>query len=65
MSQVQSGDAFRPEDHPLVWFGDLLASFERGDFARAAECQAELDRLGWRVDRKPRRKARQRRGGGQ
>jgi len=63
MPQAQSRDDFRPEDHPLVWFGDLLASFERGDFGRAALCQAELGRLGWRVDRKTRRKPRAEGGG--
>jgi len=55
-----------PRDHPApVWFLDLYEADKRGDFARAAAAQAELDRLGWRVDRKPRRKpARQGRGGG-
>jgi len=58
--------AAEPErDHPApVWFVDLYEAAKSGDYARAAQAQAELDRLGWRVDRKPRRKARQAEGGG-
>lgn len=45
------------ESSPLLWFGWMLAALDRGDYARAADCQAELNQLGWRVsrirDRKP------------
>jgi hypothetical protein len=46
---------FAPEDSPIAWFGELVLSIERGDFGRAAESQRQLERLGWRVDRRKRR----------
>jgi hypothetical protein len=33
-------------EHPTYWFGVLEIARERGDFARAAEAQRELRRLG-------------------
>jgi len=45
-------DAFRPEESPIAWFGEMLLAIDRGDFQRAAESQRQLDRLGWRVNRK-------------
>jgi hypothetical protein len=40
------------ENNPIFWFGQLLFALDRGDFRRAFAARAELDRLGWRVDRK-------------
>jgi len=42
----------RPEESPIAWFGEMLLAIDRGDFDRAAESQRQLDRLGWRVNRK-------------
>jgi hypothetical protein len=53
----------RPEDEAVNWFLTLEIAADRGDFAGAAEAQRELDRLGWRVQRKPRVTV-ARRGGG-
>ena len=53
----------RPEDEPVNWFLTLEIAADRGDFESAAEAQRELDRLGWRVQRKPRQTV-ARRGGG-
>ncbi len=36
-------------DSPIYWFVVLTEAKERGDFARAAEAQKELDRLGIRI----------------
>jgi hypothetical protein len=44
----------RPEDEAVNWFLTLEIAADRGDFEGAAEAQRELDRLGWRVQRKPR-----------
>ena len=44
------------EDNPIFWFGEMLLGLDRGDFRRASDAQGELARLGWRIDRKPRRK---------
>jgi hypothetical protein len=30
----------------------MLVAIDRGDYMRAAESQRQLDRLGWRVNRK-------------
>ncbi|HZW31002.1 MAG TPA: hypothetical protein VFF52_09865 [Isosphaeraceae bacterium] len=43
----------RPEDEAVNWFLTLEIAAKRGDFEGAAEAQRELDRLGWRVQRKP------------
>jgi hypothetical protein len=43
----------RPEDEAVNWFLTLEIAANRGDFEGAAEAQRELDRLGWRVQRKP------------
>jgi hypothetical protein len=43
-------------DYPIVWFFRMVDASEKGFFDLAAEAQHALDRLGWRVDRKPRRK---------
>jgi len=54
-----------PREYPApVWFVELYEADKRGDFARAADCQSELARLGWRVDRNPRRKSPRKRGDG-
>ena len=55
MSRSKSLDDFRPEESPIAWFMEMLLAADRGDFERAAESQRQLDRLGWRVDRKKRR----------
>ena len=47
----------RPEESPIAWFGEMLLAIDRGDFERAAESQRQLDRLGWRVNRKRTRQA--------
>ena len=57
MPKPEPPDDFRPEESPLAWFADLLRALDHGDFTRAAECQHELTRLGWRVDRRKLRKA--------
>jgi len=44
----------RPEDEAVNWFLTLEIAADEGDFECAAEAQRELDRLGWRVQRKPR-----------
>jgi hypothetical protein len=55
MRRTRPPDEFRPEDSPIAWFGEMVLASDRGDFRRAYEAQAELGRLGWRVDRrKPR-----------
>ncbi len=43
------------EGNPIFWFGEMLLGLDRGDFRRASDAQGELARLGWRIDRKPRR----------
>ena len=46
----------RPEDEPVAWFAVLERARIEGDFARAAEAQRQLERLGVRVNyrrRKP------------
>ena len=45
------------EDNPIFWFAEMLLGLDRGDFRLASVAQDELTRLGWRVDRKPRRKS--------
>jgi hypothetical protein len=55
----------RPEDEAVNWFLTLEIAADRGDFAGAAEAQRELDRLGWRVQRKPRLTVVAGRGGGE
>lgn len=45
-------------DSPLLWFGWMLNALDRGEYARAGDCQAELDRLGWKVTRRRRPNAR-------
>lgn len=52
------------EDNPIFWFGEILLGLDRGDFRRASDAQGELVRLGWRVDRQPRRKTAAAKGGG-
>jgi hypothetical protein len=52
MSRQKPPDDFRPEESPIAWFGEMLIAIDRGDFDRAAESQRQLDRLGWRVNRK-------------
>ena len=52
MSRTKPPDDFRPEESPIAWFGEMLIAIDRGDFERAAESQRQLDRLGWRVNRK-------------
>ena len=42
-------DEFRPEENPVVWFGELTIAIDRGNLDHAAECQRQLYRLGWRV----------------
>ncbi|WP_165253828.1 hypothetical protein [Paludisphaera soli] len=64
MPKPERPDAFRPEESPILWFGEMLLAVDRGDFDRAAECQRELTRLGWRVDRRKPRQAPRRVGGG-
>ncbi len=64
MSDSQTLDEPATEHPAPVWFVAMYEAVERGDYARAADYQAELARLGWRVDRKPRRKARAVKGGG-
>ncbi len=44
------------EDNPIFWFGEMLLGLDRGDFRRASDALGELTRLGWLIDRKPRRK---------
>ena len=48
----QSGD-FQPEENAVIWFGELTLAADRGNYDHAAECQRQLDRLGWRVSPKP------------
>lgn len=50
-SQKPTGE-FRPEESSVGWFVELQLAVDRGDFERAAESQRQLDRLGWRVNRK-------------
>ena len=58
MPKPEKPDAFRPEESPILWFGEMLIALDRGDFDRAAEFQRHLAGLGWHVTRrKPRRKA--------
>ncbi|MDR3618223.1 MAG: hypothetical protein P4L85_02660 [Paludisphaera borealis] len=64
MPKPEQPDAFRPEESPILWFGELLLAIDRGDFDRAAECQRQLARLGWRVDRRKPRQAARKEGGG-
>ena len=45
-------DADRRDD-PTLWFTELVLCDERGRWQRALVAQAELDRLGWTVKRKP------------
>ncbi len=40
------------ENNPIFWFGQMLYAIDHCDFRRAFEARSELDRLGWRVDRK-------------
>jgi hypothetical protein len=58
MPTSQSPDDFRPEENPITWFAEMLIALDRGNFRRASEAQDELARLGWRVDRQKRRRAR-------
>jgi hypothetical protein len=52
MARTDSLEHFRPEESPIAWFGEMLLAIDRGSFDRAAECQRQLSRLGWRVDRR-------------
>jgi hypothetical protein len=52
MSRPKTPDEFRPEESPIAWFGEMLLAIDRGDFSRAPESQRQLDRLGWRVNRR-------------
>lgn len=48
----------RPEDKAAVLFAELDIAQARGDFAKAAEAQRQLEELGWVVTRRrPRRRA--------
>jgi hypothetical protein len=46
-----------PEDQAANWFLTLEIAESRGDIEAAAEARRELDRLGWRVNRKRSRQA--------
>jgi len=39
----------KPEDNPAAWFAVLESARQQNDFARAAEAQKQLTRLGVRV----------------
>ncbi len=43
----REGDTTR--EQPIYWFALLEGAIERGDLAAAAQAQAELERLGYRV----------------
>jgi hypothetical protein len=47
----------RPEDRAAVLFAELDIAQARGDFARAAEAQRQLEELGWVVKRRRPRRA--------
>ena len=42
----------QPEDRAAVLFAELDISQARGDFAKAAEAQRQLEALGWVVKRR-------------
>jgi hypothetical protein len=42
----------RPEDKAAVLFAELDIAQARGDFAKAAEAQRQLEKLGWVITRR-------------
>lgn len=49
----------RPEDIGAIWFLELELATDDGDVTAARAAQAELERLGWDVRRRPRLGGRQ------
>jgi hypothetical protein len=52
----------RPEDKAAVLFAELDVAQARGDFARAAEAQRQLEELGWVITRRRHRRGGHRKG---
>jgi hypothetical protein len=59
-SSQTADDPHHLRDQPIVWFSELLIAHDKGNYRRATEAQGELARLGWEVNRKSPRKARNR-----
>jgi hypothetical protein len=51
MPQTDSSPPPLPEDRAAILFAALDVAQSRGDYARAAEVQREVKRLGWVVTR--------------